>query len=88
MLSTNPSSGAKREPAPTRQPRPPRPRPAVLDDSANALFVTEIFRGMALTLKAFFDPKVTVSGDGGRAGWRGTPLTPPPARGRIGAVGA
>ncbi len=34
---------------------------AVLDDSANALFVTEIFRGMAYTLKAFFDPKVTVS---------------------------
>jgi hypothetical protein len=34
---------------------------AVLDDSANALFVTEIVRGMAYTLKAYFDPKVTVS---------------------------
>jgi hypothetical protein len=33
----------------------------VLDDSANALFVTEIVRGMAYTLKAYFDPKVTVS---------------------------
>jgi NADH dehydrogenase (ubiquinone) Fe-S protein 8 len=36
------------------------PNKTVLDDSANSLFVTEIFRGMALTLKAFFDPKVTV----------------------------
>jgi hypothetical protein len=35
--------------------------PAVLDDSANALFVTEIVRGMAYTLKAYFEPKVTVS---------------------------
>jgi hypothetical protein len=34
---------------------------AVLDDSANALFMTEIVRGMAYTIKAFFDPKVTVS---------------------------
>jgi formate hydrogenlyase subunit 6/NADH:ubiquinone oxidoreductase subunit I len=34
---------------------------AVLDDSANALFVTEIIRGMAYTIKAFFEPKVTVS---------------------------
>lgn len=34
--------------------------PSVLDYSANALFITEIFRGMAYTLKAFFDPKVTV----------------------------
>lgn len=35
--------------------------PAVLDDSANALFMTEIVRGMAYTIKAFFEPKVTVS---------------------------
>jgi hypothetical protein len=34
---------------------------AVLDDSANALFMTEIVRGMAYTIKAYFDPKVTVS---------------------------
>jgi hypothetical protein len=33
----------------------------VLDDSANALFMTEIVRGMAYTIKAYFDPKVTVS---------------------------
>jgi hypothetical protein len=38
------------------------PRTAVLDDSANALFMTEIVRGMAYTIKAFFEPKVTVSG--------------------------
>lgn len=37
---------------------------AVLDDSANALFMTEIVRGMAYTIKAFFDPKVTVSSTG------------------------
>jgi hypothetical protein len=30
----------------------------VLDDSANALFMTEIVRGMAYTIKAYFDPKV------------------------------
>jgi len=36
---------------------------AVLDDSANALFMTEIVRGMAYTIKAFFEPKVTVSSE-------------------------
>ncbi len=34
--------------------------PAVLDDSASVLFMTEIMRGMAYTLGAFFDKKVTV----------------------------
>ena len=34
---------------------------AVLDESANTLFLTEMFRGLSLTLKAFFDKKVTVS---------------------------
>ena len=32
----------------------------MLDESANTLFMTEIFRGLSITLKAFFDPKVTV----------------------------
>jgi len=32
----------------------------VLDESANTLFLTEMFRGLSLTLKAFFDKKVTV----------------------------
>jgi len=33
----------------------------VLDSSAQILFLTEMFRGMSLTLKYFFEPKVTVS---------------------------
>jgi NADH dehydrogenase (ubiquinone) Fe-S protein 8 len=32
----------------------------VLDSSAQTLFLTEMFRGMSLTLKYFFDKKVTV----------------------------
>lgn len=35
-------------------------RCAVLDDSAHMLLLTEIWRGMAYTLGAFFDKKVTV----------------------------
>ncbi len=38
----------------------PPTRNAVLDDSASVLFLTEIMRGMAYTLGAFFDKKVTV----------------------------
>ena len=34
---------------------------AVLDESAQTLFLTEMFRGLSLTLRAFFDRKVTVS---------------------------
>ena len=34
---------------------------AVLDNSAQTLFLTEMFRGMSLTLRYFFDTKVTVS---------------------------
>ena len=33
----------------------------VLDKSMNTLFLSELFRGMGLTLKYFFDKKVTVS---------------------------
>ncbi len=36
----------------------------VLDDSAHMLFLTEVARGMWYTLGAFFDKKVTVSGQG------------------------
>lgn len=32
----------------------------VLDSSAQTLFLTEMFRGMSLTLKYFFEKKVTV----------------------------
>ena len=38
----------------------PAARAAVLDASAQTLFLTEMFRGMALTLRYFFEPKVTV----------------------------
>jgi len=34
---------------------------AVIDESSQTLFLTEMFRGLNLTLKAFFDRKVTVS---------------------------
>ena len=34
---------------------------AVLDESAQTLFLTEMARGLLLTLKTFFEPKVTVS---------------------------
>ncbi len=33
----------------------------VLDESANTLFLTELWRGLALTLKVFFERPVTVS---------------------------
>lgn len=33
---------------------------AVLDQTAQTLFLTEMMRGMSLTLRAFFDKKVTV----------------------------
>lgn len=39
----------------------PRGVGSILDDSASTLFVTEVFRGMAYTLKAFFDPKLTIN---------------------------
>lgn len=34
---------------------------SVIDESSQTLFLTEMFRGLNLTLKAFFDRKVTVS---------------------------
>ena len=38
----------------------PKDLTGVLDESAQTLFLTEMFRGLNLTLKAFFDKKVTV----------------------------
>lgn len=40
--------------------RPHSCPPAVLDDSASMLLLTDVWRGMAYTLGAFFDKKVTV----------------------------
>lgn len=39
----------------------PKDLASVLDESAQTLFLTEMMRGLNLTLKAFFDQKVTVS---------------------------
>lgn len=33
---------------------------AVLDENANTLFLTEMVRGLGMTLKVFFDTPVTV----------------------------
>jgi ferredoxin len=35
--------------------------PPVLDDSAQTLFMTEMMRGMSLTLRAFFEAKATIN---------------------------
>ena len=37
------------------------PSLAVLDASAQTLFLTEMFRGMSLTMKYFWEPKVTIN---------------------------
>ncbi|KAK9909827.1 hypothetical protein WJX75_008096 [Coccomyxa subellipsoidea] len=39
----------------------PKDLTGVLDESAQTLFLTEMFRGLNLTLKAFFDKKVTIN---------------------------
>ena len=45
----------------TSQRQPPKDFAGVLDESAQTLFLTELFRGLALTLKVFFEPKVTIN---------------------------
>ena len=56
----------------TSQREAPKDLAGVLDESANTLFLTELWRGLALTLKVFFEPPVTVGGRGkpGGAGCR------------------
>jgi NADH dehydrogenase (ubiquinone) Fe-S protein 8 len=39
----------------------PKDFAGVLDESAQTLFMTELLRGLALTLKVFFEPKVTIN---------------------------
>lgn len=46
----------------TSQREAPKDLAGVLDESANTLFLTELWRGLALTLKIFFEPPVTVRG--------------------------
>lgn len=45
----------------TSQRQPPKDFAGVLDESAQTLFLTELVRGLALTLKVFFEPKVTIN---------------------------
>jgi len=39
----------------------PKDMAGVLDESAQTLFLTELMRGLSLTLKVFFEPKVTIN---------------------------
>lgn len=39
----------------------PKDWAGVLDESAQTLFLTEMWRGLGYTLKSFFDPKVTIN---------------------------
>lgn len=45
----------------TSQRQAPKDMAGVLDESAQTLFLTELMRGLALTLKVFFEPKVTIN---------------------------
>ncbi len=45
----------------TSQRAAPRDAAGVLDESAQTLFLTELWRGLAMTLKVFFEPKVTIN---------------------------
>jgi NADH dehydrogenase (ubiquinone) Fe-S protein 8 len=45
----------------TSQRQEPKDMAGVLDESAQTLFLTELLRGLGLTLKVFFEPKVTIN---------------------------
>lgn len=58
------AAGAAPEKRPTAPPSDrevPRDFAGVLDENATTLFLTDIWRGLSLTLKTFFDPKVTIN---------------------------
>ncbi|KAK9834419.1 hypothetical protein WJX74_001367 [Apatococcus lobatus] len=60
------SKAVARNPSPTPadevyQRPPPKDLAGVLDDSSQTLFLTEMWRGLALTMKVFFEPKVTIN---------------------------
>lgn len=44
----------------TSQKDPPKDLAGILDESAQTLFLTELWRGLALTLKIYFEPSLTV----------------------------
>lgn len=43
------------------QRQPPKDMIGVLDESAQTLFLTELWRGLSMTMKVFFEPKVTIN---------------------------
>lgn len=45
----------------TSQREAPKDWAGVLDESANTLFLTELWRGLAMTIKAFFEQPVTIN---------------------------
>jgi NADH-quinone oxidoreductase chain I len=45
----------------TSQKQAPKDFASVLDESAQTLFLSDLVRGLALTLKVFFEPKVTLN---------------------------
>lgn len=49
------------DPSLLTQRAPPKDWAGVLDESAQTLFLTEMWRGLGYTLKSFFDPKVTIN---------------------------
>ena len=69
-LATHPAhalfhSTADASEAPPRLEATDRPAPktfnGLLEENANTLFLTDMFRGLSLTLKTFFDEKVTIN---------------------------
>ncbi len=45
----------------TSQREAPRDLAGVLDEGAQTLFLSELWRGLALTMKVFWEPKVTIN---------------------------
>lgn len=50
------------------QREPPKDLAGILDESAQTLFLTELWRGLGLTMKIFFEPSLTVRAGLGWAG--------------------
>ncbi|KAK9819741.1 hypothetical protein WJX72_001815 [[Myrmecia] bisecta] len=59
-FATQPAQEQEAPELPTQR-EAPKNLAGVLDESAQTLFMTEMARGLSLTLKAFFDKKVTIN---------------------------
>jgi NADH dehydrogenase (ubiquinone) Fe-S protein 8 len=64
--SSSEGSAAYGSPRPSNEPgafeRPaPKNFAGLLEENANTIFLTDVFRGLSLTLKTFFDEKVTIN---------------------------